>query len=293
MARRCLVSVAAACLTMAAAAQSYAVGEMIQHVRFAPHRTQQGHVALVWADTIRFEADIAPANADDSAYGTEIPYRYYEGDSLAASGTICCSYAGADGFSLVLRVWGGGATMEAGAGAAVKTIAVWYDRRNTDSVRVVNPDRLRILRHSVYIDTIPAPRYAHYASTASLRDSIAQSDDANVCFWKYLDRNTDSGRAIPGGSYTIATVADGRGSYSIVYISGATAAADEWQALRIKGRLAPAGFLNHYDLEWLDAYGRPVPQESFADIDPHTGILTLNFPLLNSSMRFRRLTGTE
>lgn len=56
----------------------------------------------------------------------------------------------------------------------------------------------------------------------------------------------------------------------------------------VKGRLRPTGFAGNFDLEWLDSTGSVASSENYADLDSSSGILSLRFPLLESTLRFRR-----
>ena len=81
-----------------------------------------------------------------------------------------------------------------------------------------------------------------------------------VGVWEYLDRDTDSRRAMIGGRYRLGIVeaSDGRkGEYDIVYLGGAEVNPSKWRQGMLKGRLKNA-------------------------------ILSLNFPLMKSTIRFYR-----
>lgn len=101
--------------------------------------------------------------------------------------------------------------------------------------------------------------------------------------WEYLDRDTDAAYARLGGHYRIATVPDGAGGYDIAYLSGAEVCAPLWEEGMKKGAMKPSR-AGGYDLRWLDAEGRGMGPEANAQING--GILTLNFPLYRSTLRF-------
>ena len=129
----------------------------------------------------------------------------------------------------------------------------------------------------------PAAEYAAFADVRSLTEYIAASHDINECVWTYHDRDTDPLRVSLGGDYRLATVRDSSGGYKIVYLSGH----DSWQPLRIKGRMKPTGFIGEYDLDWLDADGVSMGPDCSALISDGS-LLTLRFPLYESTLRFRR-----
>lgn len=105
--------------------------------------------------------------------------------------------------------------------------------------------------------------------------------------WEYLDRNTSPRKAREGGRYRLAIVrsADRPGTFDIIYLSGATVNASKWTPGMRKGRLIPTDYENHYNLEWTDATFTQRTLDMYADIEQES-ILTLRFPLLDSSLRF-------
>lgn len=104
--------------------------------------------------------------------------------------------------------------------------------------------------------------------------------------WEYLDRDTDSRKAMSGGRYRLL-IADRGAWFDIIYLDGAETNSDRWKPGQLKGRLIPTRFEGHYDLEWLDAEDRLIDRDANASIDRDV-ILTLSFPLLSSSLRLSR-----
>lgn len=262
-------------------------GRMIYHARVAPDALREGRIAMRWADSCVFEVAVPPRGADSPEYGFDAAYTLTAGDSVVASGSFSDRYPAAQaGMSLRLLREGTRSYVEAGAGGRRLSLPVGFDPA-VDTVAFENRSGLKILTHTLLADSVPAPRMADFDSVEALVAEITASADPGAALWTYLDRDTDQNRAMPGGSYRLATVPDGDGGYLIVYLGGAAVGADRWQPLQIKGRLAKTVFLNHYDLEWLDAAGRPVAAEAYATLEPASRILTLAFPLLNSTLRFR------
>lgn len=246
-----------------------AVGQTaVRHVRFAAARSSDATVGLRWADSLRFEAVIPAQTADNSLTGAELRCRYYRGDSLIAESRAPVSYRHQAAVSLVLRAWPEGAAAEAGSDGAAVLIPVVFSASDADGIDYDNPAGLTVLRNTLLADSIPAPEY--FAGPM-------------LAVWHYLDRNTDPELAELREHYILATVAGTAGGYDIVCLP---AGADASAAPRLKGHLEPTPFRNHYALRWLDAAGRPVDPEAYADVDPEERILTLTFPLLNSSLRF-------
>ena len=120
-----------------------------------------------------------------------------------------------------------------------------------------------------------------YLSTAPL--------DQLEGYWDYLDRKTTPRRAREGGRYTLAVVKslDRPGTYDILYVAGARVYSDRWRPAMRKGRLIPTDYVDHYDLEWIDATFVERTTDIHASVE-QASILTLRFPLFESSLRFTR-----
>lgn len=127
-------------------------------------------------------------------------------------------------------------------------------------------------------------------SPEEIEPLIAGADAASpVGIWEYLDRDTDNVRARSGGRYRVAVVPSRGGEgYDIVYLGGAEVNPSAWRPGMIKGRLRPTPFAGHFDLMWVDSSLTPLREDIHASLDSSNAILTLSFPLLNSSLRLYR-----
>lgn len=114
--------------------------------------------------------------------------------------------------------------------------------------------------------------------------SLGSSEATPVGVWEYLDRDTDSRRAMSGGRYRLAIIPSGD-AFDIVYLSGAEVQGDSWKRGMLKGRLVPTRFVGHYDLEWVDSSHKLIDRDIHATIE-QDAILTLSFPLYKSVIRF-------
>jgi len=123
---------------------------------------------------------------------------------------------------------------------------------------------------------------------SGLEAACASGQKSPLGLWRYFDRDNDAAYARPGGLYTLAVVEDpdAKGQYLMLYIDGARVNAGGWSAGMIKGRLIPTRFTGRYRLEWWDAYKHKVADEANAIIESE--IITLNFPLLHTQMRYCR-----
>lgn len=114
---------------------------------------------------------------------------------------------------------------------------------------------------------------------------FATSTDPMEGYWTYLDRENDSKIMRPGGFYTIAIVSSGGGNYDIIYVDGAQVNGDLWVPGMLRGRLHDTRFVNHYNLEWVDATFDLMSRDVYADVEQGI-MLTLSFPVYRSQMRF-------
>lgn len=121
----------------------------------------------------------------------------------------------------------------------------------------------------------------------SLDSYLTSSSDPLEGYWSYLDRDNDPRYARLGGKYRLAMVKSPAGGYVLIYIGGAEVEAPRWRPGMLKGHLRPTIFVGHYTLEWVDAVFRPESDETSADITDGA-ILTLNFPLMKTKLRFAR-----
>jgi len=106
-------------------------------------------------------------------------------------------------------------------------------------------------------------------------------------FWRYFDRNTDDSRFELGGKYTIALVPTDSG-YDILYISGANRFSSYWSPYMKKGALVRTPFYNQYEIHWFTADKNLYFDECYASVSED--ILTLHFPIQQSTVRFYRFT---
>lgn len=122
--------------------------------------------------------------------------------------------------------------------------------------------------------------------------------DSPIGYWEFLDRDTDSRYAELGGRYKLAVIPSkllpqgetySRSAYAVLLISGEMVNGSRWKPMMIKGCLEESQFDRHYGLTWIDAMMKPVENETSADLSDDGAILTLNFPLMKSKIRFARM----
>ena len=125
----------------------------------------------------------------------------------------------------------------------------------------------------------------------ALDDYLANASDPMEGYWKYLDRDMEEKWLRMGGRYTLAVVRADDG-YDLLYINGAQVKKSQWQPCMKKGHLTKTIFSGNYDLIWIDATLEPISEDAYATIENGV-ILTLNFPIYKSQVRFVKLMKNE
>lgn len=125
----------------------------------------------------------------------------------------------------------------------------------------------------------------------ALEEYLANSIDPAEGYWKYLDRDMEDKWLRLGGRYTLAVVRADDG-YDLIYIDGAQVKKSQWQACMLKGHMTKTQFIGNYDLKWIDATMEPIDEDAYATIENGV-ILTLNFPIYKSQVRFAKTIITD
>ncbi len=122
---------------------------------------------------------------------------------------------------------------------------------------------------------------------------ITSSDDLNEGFWEYFGKDADPAKVSVGGHYVLATVADGKGGYDIIYVDGAVNNSGRWQPTAIKGHIRPTIFADDFDLKWIDVNGHPVPGDTYARMSSDRSMISFGFPSQSATLKFRRVPNSE
>jgi len=273
------------------------VSRLAMHWRVRPHGYEEARWGIVWNVTDSTAYDGAEITLHDGRYTDALGREaaslriftvrcdtvlYEELHDFSPAGSMRRS-----GGSLRLRLDKNAAQAVLDVGCRVPELSV--------PVRVMPHSRIGCytlspadtLRHEFSCDTLPEPVYASFENVDSLRSYLSASHDANEGEWVYYDRDTEPLRISLGGDYRFATVSDGADGYYIVYVDGAEVNPDDWRPMRVKGHLAPTGFIDQYDLCWLDAFGEPMGSDCSA-LFTDGALICLRFPLYGSSVRYRR-----
>lgn len=220
-------------------------------------------------------------------------------DSVLVSKTISGCVAAADGFNTL------GMEMDSGG-----NLTVYAGDRKPEDIATVQEVRLRPVATGVksrgttaleliVIETVPDPGVA--LSTGKTPPEIAgifnwRQPEGPEGIWHFLDRDTDNRSIRLGGEYTIAIVADEESasgnnvpkSYTIIYFDGARVENGSWKPGMKKGRLTATSFQNHYNLSWITADMQYLDTECNARLSDDKSIISLNFPIYGSTVRFSR-----
>lgn len=129
------------------------------------------------------------------------------------------------------------------------------------------------------------PQMSQWTDPEELKAYLRASTDPVEGLYGYLDLETNTAMARPGGSYKLALVSDPRGGYHIIYIAGAKVGGSLWQLGALKGHLTPTRFIGQYELTWRDATGAELTHDCHATLESGA-LLKVEFPLLEASMRF-------
>ena len=125
----------------------------------------------------------------------------------------------------------------------------------------------------------------------ALDEYLATSIDPMEGYWKYLDRDMEDKWLRLGGRYTLAVVRADDG-YDLIYIDGAQVNKSQWQPCMLKGHITRTQFTGNYDLLWIDATMEPISEDCYAAIENGV-ILTLNFPIYKSQVRFAKVISLD
>lgn len=135
-----------------------------------------------------------------------------------------------------------------------------------------------------YTTILAKPLYKYSTvNRKEIQQLINHSQTQISGIWRYLDRDIDTSRAILLNKYTLYIVPSKSSHELLILID-----TDTPSQLIIKGRLTPTTFSNNYSLAWYTPDGYDIGPTYEANATISDNILTLRFPLLNSSFRLSR-----
>jgi len=192
-----------------------------------------------------------------------------------------------NGYNTLAVEWSGGRmTVFVGSKRLEKVLDLVALLPKSPQCRIISEGGLNVQSLVVECPENRTAMLACHITEAEILSRLETSVDPAEGMWTYLDRDTDDNRARPGGRYTFYIVRDAD-CYLMLYKSGAEVNASQWRPFMIKGRMKPTRFVGHYDLVWYDSLMEPMDDDTYASIDD-AGILTVEFPVYRSRMRFYR-----
>ncbi len=265
------------------------VAELSYHARVRPDKYNDLKLSMYWDydddNNCRVaEISVAPALEADNTDKVRVECTVYRRscgrDSSEAKFSSFINYSrGRDaGFSAVLRINSAGARIDFGDRVAETGLDVMADNAG-GGVGVMSDRDVELLAHTLL--TRYKSRIYRYEG-----EVVDASGDGPTGYWRYLDRDTDPEKVATAIDYGIAVVPDAEGGYVLIYQGNPS---DDWRPGDIKGRLTPTAFEGHYDMEWYDASGQLHRTDTSADLEGDGQILRLNFPLLDATVRLRRI----
>lgn len=147
----------------------------------------------------------------------------------------------------------------------------------------VKDGKVSLLKEEVHI----LPERKH----VEIPDSLPCESHLHTGLWSYLDRITPvDGSVVAGGRYRLALLDNPEepGGFVACYFDGAEIDGNIWERGDIKAILRPTAFSDHYDVEWYDSRHERVDMNECSAIFEGTNLLTVDFPLLKSQLRFQR-----
>ncbi len=154
-------------------------------------------------------------------------------------------------------------------------------------IRVFANTKLTDCKVVVETQTDPSASLITEWDEKRLIERFGKSTDPLEGFYEYLDGDNDPKRAVAGGRYKLALVADGDGGYRVIYAGGASVASDRWRYGMLKAQLSPTNFVSHFDVRWIDSVFQPIVNDVSMSVEQGI-ILTFNFPRYNTVLRYTR-----
>lgn len=208
-------------------------------------------------------------------------------NTIISSANISSGINAANGDNTLLLEWSDGDLRVSAGSKTLNCHIVANAKLPASPFKLISSDKIIVI--SIVTESVIANDVEVLTdyNESEVMSRIAASVDMTEGLWHYLDRETDDSWARPGGGYSLVIVATDGGCYDILYLSGARVNRDRWKPMMLKGRLTPTPFIRHYNLTWYDAMMEPITEECSATISDE-GIITFEFPLYKSRMRFYR-----
>lgn len=210
-------------------------------------------------------------------------------DSIIDSTTLTSSIDPDGGFNSILMEWVDGNTRIFAGNRGMQLI---FDLQSAQqphgSCGIASTDDIEI--QDLILECQPLKSHALQTglTVEQIKTAAKEQPGKPTGIWEFMDRENDPALARPGGRYTLA-ITDSKtpGTYHIIYMDGAQINAGNWKPGMLKGKLMETPFEQHYKMIWYDAMMEPIEHDIHADL-PNRTLLSLEFPLMRTLMRFSR-----
>ena len=274
------------------------VRALLYHARSETSSIKTVKFSVFWnyeSDSTHTRADIAIGPRGEADFHGEVECEYkiircQNGrDSIITVGDGVYSTEGSrdNGFSAILSVNVNGAQLSMGGNEPEVFTEVPFSASKPGAIGAKSSADDKLLTNlliSEYSAPEPSPEEQKIIAQAKqlfTEEGLQALNNSSPTLqqWEYLDRNIDPSKATNGSTNNLATITDGDGGFYILQI------ADD---ITLKGHMKPTNFIDNYDLEWRTADGRLLRGDVSATFESGGAILRFDFPLLSSSLRYRR-----
>lgn len=162
--------------------------------------------------------------------------------------------------------------------------------KEATQIKLLGTDKIHVLKTENRFEAYPEMQNVGRYTV----DSIEPDEHSGK--WVYFDMITPkNGSVRVGGKYELDVIPDPaqKGALQLVYRKGANNNSDFWKNGDVKAKLIPTSFPNHYDLVWIDTQGNTLINEEASATFEGQNLLTLEFPMHQSQLRFRRIEESE
>ncbi len=210
-------------------------------------------------------------------------------DSIIDKTTLTSSIDTNGGFNSILMEWADGNTRIFAGNRGMQLIFDLQSARQPHgSCGIASTDDIDV--QDLILECLPLKSHALQTgmTVEQIKAVATEQPGKPTGMWEFMDRENDPALARPGGRYILAITDSGTpGTYLIIYMDGAQINAGNWKPGMLKGKLEETPFEQHYKLTWYDAMMEPMEHDIHADM-PNRVLLSLEFPLMRTLMRFSR-----
>lgn len=145
-----------------------------------------------------------------------------------------------------------------------------------------------LYRYEIAGQLTPLDALPRFGDEEDLFAALEDSNDPNEGLWQFIDESIDLEYSRRGGNYRLACIKNNiNEGYQLWYVNGAKINTANWMTGLLKASLIPSPLQGNFDVEWFDAFMKPVNESVNAYFDE--GILTITFPYEKATLRFAKI----